>query len=84
MHGRNLFPRALPELRETVLEFISVMTELGHVLTSAIAMSLGLDPLWFRDRYTREPLILFRIFHYPPVTPDDDAWSAISVTCSIA
>jgi len=30
-----------------------------------IALSLGLDADYFRDRYTADPLILFRLFNYP-------------------
>ena len=41
------------------------MTQLGHVLMEGIAISLGLDASYFFDRYTREPLTLFRIFNYP-------------------
>ena len=28
-------------------------------------LSLGLDASYFDDRYTRDPLVLFRIFNYP-------------------
>jgi isopenicillin N synthase-like dioxygenase len=39
-----------------------------------IALSLGLDAAYFADRYTREPLTLFRIFNYPgdPAAPDEE------------
>jgi isopenicillin N synthase-like dioxygenase len=33
---------------------------------AGIALSLGLEASYFRDRYTTNPLTLFRIFHYPP------------------
>lgn len=68
MHGLNLFPPNIPLFRETVLEYLEAMTRLGHILTEGIALSLGLNRSYFADRYTREPLILFRIFHYPAVT----------------
>lgn len=64
LHGRNLFP-TISGFRETVLEWIEQMTQLGHLLMALIALSLGLDCLYFDERYTREPLVLFRIFHYP-------------------
>ncbi|MBD2302697.1 isopenicillin N synthase family oxygenase [Nostoc sp. FACHB-190] len=66
MHGANLFPPNLPLFRETVLEYMSVMTKLGHILMTGIALSLGLEASYFSDRYTSDPLILFRIFNYPP------------------
>jgi len=77
MHGRNLFPPDLPEFRETVLDYISVMTGLGHALMSGIALSLGLDESYFADRYTADPLVLFRIFNYPSPArgaPREAAW----------
>jgi hypothetical protein len=33
-----------------------------------VALALGLDRSWFRDHLTADPLILFRIFRYPPET----------------
>ena len=65
MHGPNLFPSNIPGFRETVLEYMDVMTELGHALMRGIALSLGLDESYFAERYTGEPLVLFRIFNYP-------------------
>jgi isopenicillin N synthase-like dioxygenase len=72
LHGRNLFPD-LPEFRETVLLYIDSLTQLGHALMSGVALGLGLDENYFRDRYTNEPLILFRIFNYPYVEREKDA-----------
>lgn len=66
LHGRNLFPANMPEFRDTVLEYLTTMTSLGHTVMTGVAMSLGLDASYFADRYTRDPLILFRIFNYPP------------------
>ena len=73
LHGSNLFPEALPELGDTVLEYMAAMTNLGHALMCGIARSLGLAPEYFHDRYMADPLTLFRIFHYPHVEPDPDA-----------
>ncbi|HWP57351.1 MAG TPA: 2-oxoglutarate and iron-dependent oxygenase domain-containing protein [Candidatus Acidoferrales bacterium] len=66
MHGPNLFPPQLPEFRRVVLDYMEAMTRLGHYLTAVIALSLGLEESYFAERYTKEPLILFRIFNYPP------------------
>jgi isopenicillin N synthase-like dioxygenase len=77
LHGPNLFPSSIPEMRDVVLEYIAKLTELGHALMGGIALSLGLDRSYFADRYTRDPLVLFRIFSYPP-RPDaaerDQQW----------
>ncbi len=66
MHGANLFPANIPLFGETVLEYMQVMTNLGHTLMAGIALSLGLEESYFADRYTSDPLTLFRIFNYPP------------------
>lgn len=66
MHGRNLFPDSIPGLKEAVLEYMEALTRLGHALMRGVGLSLGLEENYFFDRYTADPLILFRIFNYPP------------------
>lgn len=65
LHGANLFPE-LPGFRETVLRYLDALSEVGQRLMRGIALSLGLPADYFRSRYTADPLVLFRIFHYPP------------------
>jgi isopenicillin N synthase-like dioxygenase len=65
LHGPNLFPAEPPELRATVLEWMESLTRLGHRLTAGLALALGLNESYFAERYTAEPLTLFRIFNYP-------------------
>src|SRR5919106_1079031 len=74
LHGANLFPRDVPELRSAVLAYMDAMTRLGHALMEGIALSLDLPASYFADRYTREPLTLFRIFNYPgdPAASDEE------------
>ena len=74
LHGHNLFPSNMPEFREVVLAYLESMTRLGHTLMSGIALSLGLSESYFDERYTGDPLILFRIFNYPAdlAPPDPD------------
>ncbi|MBX9695104.1 MAG: isopenicillin N synthase family oxygenase [Cyanobacteria bacterium] len=79
LHGANLFPE-MPEFKDVVLAYLDEMTALGHKLMSLIAISLGLESSYFYDRYTSDPLILFRIFNYPPLEPgngveSDTMWS---------
>jgi isopenicillin N synthase-like dioxygenase len=76
LHGRNLFPD-IPGFRETVLEYIDALTGLGHTVMRGVSLSLGLDADYFDERYTHDPLILFRIFHYPPLADSQSAeqWS---------
>lgn len=67
VHGPNLFPDApdLPGFRETILGYMAAVTRLGHRLMEGIALSLGLSAGYFAERYTADPLILFRLFNYP-------------------
>ena len=77
LHGRNLFPADMPAFKHVVLDYMDAMTMLGHVLMRGIAVSLGLDATYFDERYTAEPLTLFRIFNYPaPMQPGagDPSW----------
>ena len=75
LHGANLFPVELPALREVVLRYIDALTRLGHQLMAGISQSLGLPPSYFDAHYTRDPTVLFRVFHYPaqPAT-DVESW----------
>ena len=76
LHGPNLFPVRPAGLRETVLAYMAALTRLGHALMAGIALSLELDEAYFADRYTTDPLILFRIFNYPVLADsvDPTAW----------
>lgn len=65
LHGKNLFPEQPAELKETVLQYIEAVTKTAHAVMKGISLSLGLEPDYFLKRYTADPLILFRIFHYP-------------------
>jgi isopenicillin N synthase-like dioxygenase len=73
LHGPNLFPPEIPGFRQTVLEYMSGITALGHRLMAGIALGLGLDESYFHEHYTADPLTLFRIFHYPP-SADGESW----------
>jgi isopenicillin N synthase-like dioxygenase len=69
LHGPNLFPAEVPELRAAVLEWLDAMTALGQAILRGLALGLGLPGSWFADHLTGDPLVLFRIFRYPPQTP---------------
>jgi isopenicillin N synthase-like dioxygenase len=74
LHGRNLFPRQIPRLRELVLSYLDLMTSAGQSVLAGIALSLGLDARYFADGYTADPTVLFRIFSYPPSPPGFSGW----------
>ena len=74
LHGPNLFPARPPALRAAVLRYLDEVTAVGHVVLRGIALALGLDEGWFAQHLTADPLVLFRIFHYPPLR-DEREWS---------
>jgi isopenicillin N synthase-like dioxygenase len=75
LHGRNLFPD-IPGFREVVLDYMAALTRLGHSLMAGISLSLGLKESSLAERYTGDPLVLFRIFNYPHAarTAGDERW----------
>ena len=66
LHGPNLFPAEPAGLRAAVLDYMAALTRLAQRLVAGLALSLGLEESYFAERLTGEPLILFRIFNYPP------------------
>jgi len=66
LHGANLWPREVPELRPAVEAYMRATIDAAHVLMEGIALALGLDAQYFARTYTAEPTVLFRIFRYPP------------------
>jgi isopenicillin N synthase-like dioxygenase len=66
LHGANLWPAALPELRPTVEAWLAAATAAAHALTRGCALALGLPADAIERRYTARPTLLFRLFHYPP------------------
>ncbi len=72
LHGRNLFPTDVPELKPAVLGFMDKATRAAHAIMEAVALSLELDAQYFRRTYTAHPTLLFRIFDYPP--SDGEGW----------
>jgi isopenicillin N synthase-like dioxygenase len=69
----------MPQFGEIVLDYMAAMTRLGHSLMAGIALSLGLEDSYFADRYTADPLILFRIFNYPAPSLNPETESSLGV-----
>ncbi|RKR80404.1 isopenicillin N synthase-like dioxygenase [Mucilaginibacter gracilis] len=74
LHGRNLFPDYPPGFDQTVLAYVDAVTETAQLVMKGIALSLGLPANYFYSKYTSDPLILFRIFHYPTQAPKPAQW----------
>lgn len=71
LHGPNQFPSEPAQLGPTVLEWMTEMTKLGHLLMSALGHGLGLGAGWFEQHLTADPVTLFRIFTYPGDWPGE-------------
>src|SRR3954468_22830701 len=69
LHGANLFPQQPARLRPLVLRYLDALTTLGQRVLEGVAVGLGLPRDWFRAQLTADPVVLFRIFHYPPSEP---------------
>ena len=69
LHGPNVWPDEPAALRAAVTEYLGALERLGHQLTRAISVGLGLEPSTLRDRWFADPVILLRLFRYPPVAP---------------
>jgi isopenicillin N synthase-like dioxygenase len=80
LHGANLFPDEPAELRGLVLRYLDAMTALAQTVLGGLALALGLERSWFVDNLTTDPLVLFRIFRYPPDDPSDDGWGVAEHT----
>jgi isopenicillin N synthase-like dioxygenase len=81
LHGANLFPAEVPDLRPAVLAYLDAMTALGHRLLRGLALGLGLEAGWFDEQLTRDPLVLFRVFRYPPGSGlADERWGVAEHT----
>lgn len=65
LHGANLWPAALPELRDVIERWLAAATRAAHALTRGAALALGLPADTIAARYTQSPTLLFRLFHYP-------------------
>jgi isopenicillin N synthase-like dioxygenase len=69
LHGPNQFPDLdVPELRDVVLRYLKEVERLGHRLMELVCISLRLDPQFIRREYTKDPVLLFRLFNYPAQT----------------
>jgi isopenicillin N synthase-like dioxygenase len=73
LHGPNLWPDVPAELRPTLLAYLDALEGLGQRLTAAISVALGLAPAALHDRWFHDPVLLLRLFRYPPAGPDAPA-----------
>ncbi|MFN8019621.1 MAG: 2-oxoglutarate and iron-dependent oxygenase domain-containing protein [Acidimicrobiales bacterium] len=74
LHGPNRLPDHPPALRPAIDRWMAAMEQTGHALARGVSLGLGLAPDWMDRHLTTDPTILFRIFRYPAVAPDDVGW----------
>ena len=74
LHGKNLFPLFPTDFGRTVLKYMDAVAQTGQLIMKGIALSLELPEDYFYDHYTSDPLLLFRIFHYPPQQVNAGQW----------
>ena len=67
--GANVFPtEELPEMRDIFLKYHEEMKQLGNQMMRLLALALNLEEGSIENTVTeRDPVILPRMFHYPPV-----------------
>jgi isopenicillin N synthase-like dioxygenase len=82
LHGPNLWPSRPASLRPAVEHWMREMERLGQSVLAAIAVGLGLDRDHFASSITADPIVLFRIFRYPPIDAHRPAfdWSVAEHT----
>jgi isopenicillin N synthase-like dioxygenase len=74
LHGANLWPRQIPELRRAVLGYMAEAIRAAAALAAGVACALDLEADYFQRHYTADPTVLFRIFRYPAATQEDAGW----------
>lgn len=74
LHGPNLFPERPAELRDVVGRYMDAMADLAQQILRGIGIALGIGGSWFEENLTSDPVVLFRIFRYPPLL-DAGSWS---------
>jgi isopenicillin N synthase-like dioxygenase len=76
LHGANLWPRQVPDLKSAVDQYMAATVNAAHHLLEGIALALDLDPDYFERTYTTDPTVLFRIFHYPAehALREEESW----------
>jgi isopenicillin N synthase-like dioxygenase len=67
--GANQWPPSLPELAPALLAYSAAVMECGRTLLRGFAVSLGLAPDFFRQKFAK-PLARCSLIYYPPQPPE--------------
>jgi len=66
LHGPNLWPSTVPELKPVYTEYMAKMEQLGYSIMKGIALSLNLPADYFEVNYLKDPTIRCIVLNYPP------------------
>lgn len=68
LHGENQYPSQVPKMKEFLLQYLHQVRDLGQRIMDGLSLSLGLDHNYLRANFTEvpEPIVLFRMWSYPP------------------
>jgi isopenicillin N synthase-like dioxygenase len=70
--GPNQWPEAMPELAPILTAYSDAVMDCGRRLLRGFAVSLGLDPDFFRPRFAK-PLARCSLIYYPPQPAESGA-----------
>ena len=71
LHGANLFPPG--GLGPAINAWVEAVTSVATIVMRGVALGLGLPADWFERDLTRDPTVLFRVFHYPALADNASA-----------
>lgn len=74
LHGKNLFPTQIEDYKNVVLTYMHQVTQVGHAIMRGVALSLSLPAHYFEASITKNPFVLFRVFHYPKQENTTEKW----------
>jgi isopenicillin N synthase-like dioxygenase len=69
LRGPNQWPEGRPQFRDAFSTYFDEIASCGQTLLSAVAVSLGISPTFFEDKY-RKPLQRTQAVYYPPHPTD--------------
>lgn len=67
MHGANVYPSSVPELADLVPRYLNALTILGRRIVGLMDDALDVGGRLYA--LVDDPLVLFRLFGYPPAAP---------------
>ncbi|SLN20272.1 isopenicillin N synthase family dioxygenase [Ruegeria meonggei] len=73
LYGPNIWPRQVPDARNTILDYWSRLDSVAHVLLAALETGLGLPARQLRAAFS-DPMTNMTLLHYPPQSPDEDGY----------